>query len=41
MAYENENLQNPVAEPTAQVEELILNIEELEDRAAPSAVWGT
>jgi hypothetical protein len=41
MTYENEKFEIPTAEDNAQAEQAALQIEELEDRAAPSAVWGT
>lgn len=41
MAYENEKVQNNPAEQNAPVEETTLQIEELEPRVAPSAVWGS
>ena len=40
MSYENQNTQIPQAEENVLVEE-ILQIEELESRVAPSAVWGS
>jgi hypothetical protein len=42
MTYQNE-LSIPTAETTdrAQAEETTLQIEELESRVAPTAVWGT
>jgi hypothetical protein len=39
MAYDNDNIQVPAADQTTQIEET-LQIEELESRIAPSAVWG-
>ena len=39
MAYENDNTQINAAEETL-VEETNLQMEELEARVAPSAVWG-
>jgi hypothetical protein len=41
MANENEKVQIPATEENTQVEEDSLQIEELESRVAPSAVWGT
>ena len=41
MAYENEKVQNNTAEQSAPVEETNLQIEELESRVAPGAVWGS
>ncbi len=41
MTYKNENVQIPAAEENAPVEETILQVEELESRVAPSAVWGS
>ena len=41
MAYENEKVQNNAAEQNTPVEETNLQIEELESRVAPSAVWGS
>ena len=40
MTNETENVQMPATEQNAQVEETSLQIEELEPRIAPSAVWG-
>ena len=40
MAYENEKVQINAAEENTSVEETNLQIEELEARIAPSAVWG-
>jgi len=40
MTYDNENIQDTAAEENTQVEET-LQMEELEERVAPSAVWGT
>ena len=39
MTYENEKVQMP-ADNNTQAEENLLQIEELESRVAPSAVWG-
>jgi len=40
MTYDNEKTQQPAAEENTQVEET-LQMEELEARVAPSAVWGS
>jgi hypothetical protein len=40
MANQNDNIQVPTADQTAEVEET-LQIEELEARVAPSTVWGS
>lgn len=39
MTYEKEKVQTPATESN-QAEENLLQIEELESRVAPSAVWG-
>ena len=41
MLQENEKLQIPAAEENILVEEITLQMEELESRVAPSAVWGS
>jgi hypothetical protein len=41
MSYENEKVQGPATEENTPVEEPTLQIEELESRVAPSAMWGT
>ena len=41
MTLENHNVQVPAAEQNIPVEETTLQIEELEARVAPSAVWGS
>ena len=40
MVYENENVQMPAAGENP-VDETTLQMEELESRVAPSAVWGS
>jgi len=41
MTFDNNKLEIPVTDENAQAEQVALQVEELEDRAAPSAVWGT
>jgi hypothetical protein len=41
MLQENPKVQMPAAGENTQVEETTLQIEELESRVAPSAVWGS
>ena len=41
MTLETQNVQIPAAEQSTPAEETNLQIEELEARVAPSAVWGS
>ena len=41
MTNEINSIQNPAAELNTQAEEITLQMEELESRVAPSAVWGS